>query len=416
MGRPRSRARSRASSPGSRPPARSRRPTATSGSSDFNAAKRAAKRLPRGTTRKTELTGVVGLVEGIAARKRLTGPRLVPLWLTLDTQPRLLDDPHVRAVHAPHLVPRLPARLAVLPRPGPAVPPARQLRQAQRAVVGEGRRGGRPDADRAARAARPARRRRRLGVLLRVRRRPAAVGVRHRPGHGACSRWRGWPSGSAARTRCCRCSSRRSASSRRNTPEGVRVPTSDGAEYALYSFAPDLHVINGFVQALVGLYDLGKIAGDPDAQALYTEGERVARRELPTLRHRRLVAVLARLGRARVRPLLPPAAARRSCTTCARAPTIPSTATPSCASPSTSSRRRWSRWPPRTLRGGTLGKVQCPAVEDLARRAEVLARRQGRSLASPRCVVGHGTPALLLERAAQGGRLRRRAHRRRPGG
>jgi hypothetical protein len=66
------------------------------------------------------------------------------------------------------------------------------------------------------------------------------------------------------------------------TPEGVRVPTDDGAEYALYSFAPDLHVINGFIQALVGLYDLGKIAGDPDAQALYTEGERVARRELPT--------------------------------------------------------------------------------------------------------------------------------------
>ena len=65
-------------------------------------------------------------------------------------------------------------------------------------------------------------------------------------------------------------------------PEGVRVPTDDGAEYALYSFAPDLHVINGFIQALVGLYDLGRIAGDPDAQALYTEGERVARRELPT--------------------------------------------------------------------------------------------------------------------------------------
>ena len=45
---------------------------------------------------------------------------------------------------------------------------------------------------------------------------------------------------------------------RTNTPEGVRVPTSDGAEYALYSFAPDLHVINGFVQALIGLYDLAK--------------------------------------------------------------------------------------------------------------------------------------------------------------
>jgi hypothetical protein len=66
------------------------------------------------------------------------------------------------------------------------------------------------------------------------------------------------------------------------TPEGVRVPTGDGAEYALYSFAPNLHVINGFLQALTGLYDLGRISGDPEAQALYAEGERVARRELPT--------------------------------------------------------------------------------------------------------------------------------------
>src|SRR4051794_3244530 len=53
--------------------------------SDFNATKRAARRLPRGTTRRTELTGVVSVVEGIAAHMRLTGPRLVPLWLTLDT-------------------------------------------------------------------------------------------------------------------------------------------------------------------------------------------------------------------------------------------------------------------------------------------------------------------------------------------
>jgi D-glucuronyl C5-epimerase C-terminus len=68
---------------------------------------------------------------------------------------------------------------------------------------------------------------------------------------------------------------------RTNTPEGVRVPTSDGPEYALYSFAPDLHVINGFLQALIGLYDLAKYGGDADAQALYEEGERVARREVP---------------------------------------------------------------------------------------------------------------------------------------
>ena len=65
-------------------------------------------------------------------------------------------------------------------------------------------------------------------------------------------------------------------------PEGVRVATGDGAEYALYSFAPGLRVINGFVQALVGLYDLGKIADDDRARRLYADGERVARVELPT--------------------------------------------------------------------------------------------------------------------------------------
>src|SRR3954452_6357840 len=53
--------------------------------SAFNAVKRAAKRLPRGTTRRRELTGVVAIVEGIAARRTLNGPRLVPLWLMLET-------------------------------------------------------------------------------------------------------------------------------------------------------------------------------------------------------------------------------------------------------------------------------------------------------------------------------------------
>jgi hypothetical protein len=62
----------------------------------------------------------------------------------------------------------------------------------------------------------------------------------------------------------------------------VRVRTDRGPEYALYSFAPNLHVINGFLQALIGLYDLAKYAGDPEAQALFAEGEQVARREVPS--------------------------------------------------------------------------------------------------------------------------------------
>src|SRR3954447_17559526 len=51
---------------------------------DYRAVKRTVKRLPRGSTRRAELDGVVRIVDGIAARRKLTGPRLVPLWLTLD--------------------------------------------------------------------------------------------------------------------------------------------------------------------------------------------------------------------------------------------------------------------------------------------------------------------------------------------
>ena len=66
------------------------------------------------------------------------------------------------------------------------------------------------------------------------------------------------------------------------TPAGVRVATANGPHYALYSFDPGLRVINGFMQALVGLYDLGRIGNDDRARALYADGERAARVELPT--------------------------------------------------------------------------------------------------------------------------------------
>src|SRR5215211_2391902 len=50
----------------------------------FRAAERTVRRLPRRSTRRNELAGVVRTIEGIAARRALTGPRLVPLWLTLE--------------------------------------------------------------------------------------------------------------------------------------------------------------------------------------------------------------------------------------------------------------------------------------------------------------------------------------------
>jgi hypothetical protein len=63
------------------------------------------------------------------------------------------------------------------------------------------------------------------------------------------------------------------------TPTGVRVPMRAGAHYAEYSFAPRLRIINGFIQALNGLWDMRGL--DPRADSLFASGDREARRELP---------------------------------------------------------------------------------------------------------------------------------------
>jgi len=64
-------------------------------------------------------------------------------------------------------------------------------------------------------------------------------------------------------------------------PEGVRVPSGAGEHFLLYSFDPELRVLNGFVQALVGLYDVAQVSGEPLAYELFARGERAARVEVP---------------------------------------------------------------------------------------------------------------------------------------
>src|SRR5215217_1992780 len=64
-------------------------------------------------------------------------------------------------------------------------------------------------------------------------------------------------------------------------PTGVRVASAGGAHYAQYSFWPELRIANGFVQSLVGLYDVAQITGDPRAARLFADGDRAARVELP---------------------------------------------------------------------------------------------------------------------------------------
>jgi D-glucuronyl C5-epimerase C-terminus len=64
-------------------------------------------------------------------------------------------------------------------------------------------------------------------------------------------------------------------------PEGVRVDTPVGAHYLQYSFAPGLHILNGFIQALNGLYDFAAFANDAEGRALFAAGEAQARVEVP---------------------------------------------------------------------------------------------------------------------------------------
>jgi len=65
------------------------------------------------------------------------------------------------------------------------------------------------------------------------------------------------------------------------TPTGVRVPEEDGDHYAIYSYAPSLRVLNGFIQSLVGLYDYAQISKDPEGTELFEAAEPEARREVP---------------------------------------------------------------------------------------------------------------------------------------
>jgi D-glucuronyl C5-epimerase C-terminus len=61
------------------------------------------------------------------------------------------------------------------------------------------------------------------------------------------------------------------------TPVGVRVPAGSGAWYALYSFAPRLYVLNGMLQALIGLNTYVSYSGDERARALFGQGNDTAR-------------------------------------------------------------------------------------------------------------------------------------------
>ncbi len=66
-------------------------------------------------------------------------------------------------------------------------------------------------------------------------------------------------------------------------PSGIRVAgPGGGIHYLEYSFAPGLRILNGFIQSLVGLWDFSITASDDEARELFMDGERSARVEVPT--------------------------------------------------------------------------------------------------------------------------------------
>jgi hypothetical protein len=64
-------------------------------------------------------------------------------------------------------------------------------------------------------------------------------------------------------------------------PEGVAQKTANGTHYLQYSFAPRLHILNGFIQSLNGLFDYAKILDDEEGRALFAAGRERAAYELP---------------------------------------------------------------------------------------------------------------------------------------
>lgn len=67
---------------------------------------------------------------------------------------------------------------------------------------------------------------------------------------------------------------------RKAPPVGVRLKRDGGAHYLIYSFDRKLLVLNGFLQAITGLFDYAKVSEDRTAVSLWKAGDRAAQREL----------------------------------------------------------------------------------------------------------------------------------------
>jgi hypothetical protein len=70
---------------------------------------------------------------------------------------------------------------------------------------------------------------------------------------------------------------------KRRPPVGVALSTPRGKRYVQYSFAasPNVDVINGFLQSVIGLGTYATVSGNPTAQALFDAGNAEAQWEVP---------------------------------------------------------------------------------------------------------------------------------------
>ena len=356
-----------------------------------------AKRLPRGTTRKRELARRGGDVEGIAGARQLTGPRLVPLWLTLERNREYWTTHAAAGRHAPRSRSRAPSSSG-------STTPARASSSSGSANFGKlnalwGAPRERPPGRHARRAARRSPSERAGGLAweyyFTLRRRPAAVGLRPRPGHR--------PAGDRARGHAARAArpsvlpdrpARRSAIFETPTPQGVRVPAERRRPLrACTRSRPTCGSSTASSSRSSASTTSRELTGDPTrARRCSPRASARRAREVPTLRHRRLVAVLARLDRR----------------------TSPTSATTRCCATSSTSlctrtdERRLLRRPSEhftpyqiAAAGGraghrdacaaaSSGKRALQALEDLARDADDHARRRRSCASRPFGAVGHG--------------------------
>jgi hypothetical protein len=225
-------------------------------------------------------------------------------------------------------------------------------------------------------------------------------------------------------------------------PVGVRVKTAAGSLYAEYTYAPGDKILNGFIQALVGLYDYASITKDLLALKLFEAGDAEARAEIPhydtgawslydqfgesTLSYHELLAEFLQHLCTRTRkgppfspataPAPTPAPAPGGATGTGGATSGPSPATAAPPTPIASDEiycttaQRFTadlRTPPaialltKTLRGGTRAGVQMSLSK--VSTIGMTIRQGGRLVWSNRAIVERGRPRLLWVTPATGG-------------